>query len=193
MRVIAGSAHGMRLRVPRGERVRPTSGRVREALFNILGPAVDGARVLDLFAGCGALGIEALSRGAARCWFAETARPALAALADNLARSGLADRAEILRCDALAAVPLLDPERPVDLALIDPPYAMLERRLGRFLALLEGLAASPGVARTALIVLQHDARTELPEAVGPLEVTDVRTYRHTALTFLERTGGGGEE
>ena len=189
MRVIAGSAHGMRLRVPRGERVRPTSGRVREALFNMLGPTVEGARVLDLFAGCGALGIEALSRGAAWCWFAETARPALAALEDNLARSGLADRAEILRCDALAAVPLLDAERPVDLVLIDPPYAMIERRLGRFLALLEELATSPGVARTALIVLQHDARTELPEAVGPLEVTDVRTYRHTALTFLERTGG----
>ena len=105
MRIIAGSARGLRLRVPRGLRVRPTSGRVRTSLFSILGERVEEARVADLFAGCGSLGIEALSRGAAFCSFVENARPAIAALRDNLARAHLADRAELLPHDAFTVGP----------------------------------------------------------------------------------------
>lgn len=186
MRIISGTAKGTPLRVPRGMRVRPTGGRVRESLFSMLGATVVGARVLDVFAGSGALGIEALSRGAAWCGFVEKGRPALAALEENLARSGLGERAEVLRCDAFAVVPLLDAGRPVGLVLIDPPYAALHQRLDRFVAFLEELAQSAAVARDALIVLQHDSRTAIPDAVGPLRATDRRTYGTTALTFLEQ-------
>jgi len=128
MQVIAGSARGVPLRVPPGLRVRPTSGRVRTSLFSILGDSVVGARVADLFAGSGALGIEALSRGAAYCCFVENARPALAALKDNLAKTRLAASAEILSCDAFAAVPQLEARGPFDLVLLDPPYRLLDER-----------------------------------------------------------------
>lgn len=185
MRIIAGSARGLRLRVPRGSRVRPTSGRVRTSLFSILGDTVEGARVLDLFAGSGALGLEALSRGAAFCWFVEKARPALAALEDNLARAGLAERAEVLRCDVYGVVPMLDTQAPVDLVFMGPPYAVLRQRRDRLLAFLDELAGSPALAPTVLVVLQHDTQTPVPDIVGPLRTTDTRTYGATTLTFLE--------
>lgn len=187
MRIIAGSARGLPLKVPRGQRVRPTSGRVRESLFSILGDEVAGARVLDLFAGSGALGLEALSRGAGYCWFVERARPALEALAENLARSGLADRARVVRGNALATPALLEPQAEVSLALIDPPYDLLRRRMARFVTFLADLAASPGVLASALFIVQHDSRTPLPDEVAPLRAADVRAYGTTSLTFLERT------
>ena len=188
MRIIGGSARGLRLRVPRGGRVRPTSGRVRTSLFSILGETVMGARVLDLFAGSGALGLEALSRGAAFCWFVEKAGPALKALEDNLARSGLGGRAAVLRCDAFAVVSQLAPQVSVDIVFIDPPYAAFRERTARLVGLLDALAHSPALAAEALVVLQHDSRTPAPASAGPLEVTDTRSYGGTTLTFLERPG-----
>jgi 16S rRNA (guanine(966)-N(2))-methyltransferase RsmD len=186
IRIIAGTAKGLRLRVPRGQRVRPTGARVRESLFSILGEGVVGARVLDLFAGSGALGIEALSRGAEACWFVERSRPALAALEENLTRAGLEGRATIVRGNALAAADLLDAEARASLALIDPPYDLLRRRMRRFVAFLAALADSPGVVPSALLVVQHDAKTPLPDQAGPLRASDVRTYGMTRLSFLER-------
>ena len=103
MRVIAGELGGRRLATPRGDATRPTSERVREALFSMLGRS-DGLRVLDLFAGSGALGIEALSRGAAHATFVERSAPALAALRANLAALGLGERASVRAGDALAAL-----------------------------------------------------------------------------------------
>ena len=186
VRIIAGTARGVPLRVPRGMRVRPTSGRVRTSLFSILGPEVEGARVLDLFAGSGALGIEALSRGAERCCFVESSRAALAALEDNLARSRLATAATRLACDAFQALPLLAANGPFDLALIDPPYALLRQRPRDFLSLVQSLAADAVLAADALAVVQHDSQTPLPQDVGPLVTTDTRAYGTTTLTFLER-------
>lgn len=122
MRVIAGELGGRRLRAPRGEQTRPTAARVREALFSMLGP-LDGLAVLDLFAGSGALGIEALSRGATRATFAERAPRALDALRANITELGLADRAEVRGGDALAA---LRSGAKYDLVFIDPPYAAAE-------------------------------------------------------------------
>jgi 16S rRNA (guanine966-N2)-methyltransferase len=122
VRVIAGSAKGRRLGpVPRG--VRPVSDRVREGLFSSLGEAVDGAKVLDLFAGSGALGIEALSRGAAHATFVEADRSAAAAIAANLRTTGFAERATVVREDALRFLMRDgDPARRWDLVLADPPY-----------------------------------------------------------------------
>jgi len=185
MRVIAGSARGVPLRVPKGTRVRPTSGRVRGSLFSVLGERVRLVRAADLFAGCGALGIEALSRGAEHCCFVEKARPALAALADNLARTRLAERAEVVRGDALGCAAALEQRGPFGLVFADPPYRLLREGRGRFIALLEALAGGAALAPDAVVVVQHDSATPLPREVGRLAVADERSYGGTTLTFLE--------
>lgn len=185
MRVISGVARGVPLRVPPGLRVRPTSARVRTSLFSILGSTVAGARVADVFAGSGALGIEALSRGAAFCCFVESARAALAALAGNLARTRLADRAHVMRHDAFAAGPSLEAHGPFDLVFLDPPYDLVRGGGEPFAALVEGLGSGPALRRTALVVVQHDTASPLPQRFGRLAVSDVRVYGATTLTFLE--------
>ena len=124
MRVIAGEFGGRRLRAPEGQETRPTTDRVRESMFNALGSlgAIEGSRVLDLFAGTGALGIEALSRGATEATFVESDPAALRTLAGNIADLGLADRATVVRADALQHVSEMSGDRRYDLALADPPY-----------------------------------------------------------------------
>ena len=121
MRVVAGEFGGRKLVAPAGTATRPTTDKVREAVFNSLAAQgiIDGAVVVDLFAGSGALGIEALSRGAARCIFVERDRAALRALRDNVDALRLDDRATIITSDVMAWVPAM---RGVDLALVDPPY-----------------------------------------------------------------------
>lgn len=147
MRVVAGSARGRRLVAPTGRDVRPTLDRVREAVFNALGSldAVAHAAVLDLFAGSGALGIEALSRGAARATFVDLSTESLTAVRANLAATGLADRAEVLRGDALALLATGDPRivGPFDLVLVDPPYESTD--WDGVLGLLPSLTADGGV------------------------------------------------
>ena len=120
MRVVAGELKGRRLAAPVGGATRPTTDRVREAVFNALASldVVVDARVLDLYAGSGALGIEALSRGAAHCTFVERDRAALAAIDENIATLGLGDRARVLVADGIAAASRVD----ADLAFADPPY-----------------------------------------------------------------------
>jgi len=191
MQILSGSAHGLRLAVPRGTRVRPTSARVRTSLFSILAGTVPDARVADLFAGCGALGIEALSRGAVACTFIENARPALAALRDNLRRAHLTSQAAVLAADAFAAIPLLEAAEhpPLDIVFLDPPYPILLHDRPRVLALMEALAASPALAPHSLFVVQHDSRVVLPDLLGPLAATDRRGYGATTLTFLEHPQG----
>lgn len=128
MRVIAGTAGGRRLVTPKGRATRPTADRVREAVFSSLQPLLPGARVLDLFAGSGALAVEALSRGAAAATLVESARPALAAIRTNLETAGVADRATVVA----AALPgaLSRCEGPFDLVLADPPYDLEPDVLG---------------------------------------------------------------
>ena len=122
MRVVAGTAGGLRLVAPAGQSTRPTTDRVREATFNALGSlgALDGARVLDLFAGSGAMGIEALSRGARHATFVERDRAAIDAIRANLATTRLAEAAAVVPADATAF--LASGPQPFDLALLDPPY-----------------------------------------------------------------------
>ncbi len=128
LRIIAGSAKGRRLRTPEGMEVRPSTSRVREAVFNSLHSlgCVEGADVLDLFAGSGALGLEALSRGAASATFVECAPPALSALLSNIDATGFADRSRVVRGDAMAELPRLEPRYSV--ALCDPPYGFARWR-----------------------------------------------------------------
>ncbi len=172
MRVIAGRYGGRRLQAPRGAATRPTSDRVREALFSILGGRTAGARVLDLFAGSGALGIEALSRGAAEATFVDSAAPAIRAVKANLEAVGA--EAEVRRAEARRF--LADASgaaRQYDLVFLDPPYR-LAREMGGALT-----TALPSVlAPEALVVAESDRR-------GPLgldlPLVDERRYGDTLI------------
>ena len=185
MRVIGGADRGRRLRAPRGSRTRPTADRMRVTLFDILGPAIAGMRVLDLFAGTGAVGIEALSRGAARAVFVERDRGALRALRANLAALG-AGRAEarVVAGDALAVVPALPvSESAFDLVFLDPPYAG-----GPASGALAALVRSGLLRSGTRVVVQHSARAPLAVPAGLRETREPRRFGDTALTFLEAEG-----
>jgi 16S rRNA (guanine966-N2)-methyltransferase len=177
LRVIAGTLRGRTLRAPAGFRTRPTSDRVRESLFALLGPLPEGARVLDLYAGSGALGIEALSRGAARATFVEQDPAARRVLERNLADLGLSSRARVLAGDALK--PATVRGGPFEVVLADPPYGAVD--LG--LLLRRGAEAlTPG----GVLVLEHAAKEPLPPAPESLAVWKSRRYGGTAVTLWVR-------
>jgi 16S rRNA G966 N2-methylase RsmD len=202
MRVIAGSLKGRRLKPPTWEGLRPTSDKLRETLFNVLGARVAGARVLDGFAGTGALGIEAISRGAAEVVFLEQDWRAQALIAENLARCGIASGYAILRgtvargLEQLRATPGF---APFDIVLLDPPYETVRPRStreGRHGAVPregparggEDLAAiladvAPVLSPDGLVVLEHARRREPPEAAGPLILRRILASGDSALAF----------
>jgi 16S rRNA (guanine966-N2)-methyltransferase len=165
MRVIAGSAKGRRLVAPPGVATRPTGDRVRGAIFNALGSLLDldGRRVLDLFAGSGAMGIEALSRGAAHATFSDTDRAARRAIEANLAATGFADRATVLAQEALAVA-----GTAADVAFCDPPY-----RFDGWPRLLAALAAD-------LVVIESDRELEV---APPWRLSRVKAYGTTVVSF----------
>jgi len=180
MRIVGGSLGGRVLRAPSGAATRPTSEKVREAIFNIL-PDVTGADVLDLFAGSGALGIEALSRGAHFALFVDDSAEARALLRGNVEAFGLGAQAQILRADASRLGPA-PAGAPFTLAFLDPPY-------GKGLAgpALAALAAGEWLADGALCVVEEAAKAQIAAPPGfPGE--DERTYGDTKITFLRRVG-----
>jgi 16S rRNA (guanine966-N2)-methyltransferase len=186
-RVIAGSAKGIRLRAP-GPGTRPISDRVKQTLFAILEPDLGGARVLDLFAGSGAGGIEALSRGAASATFVEHDGGAAGVIDANLRATSLAgDRAVVIRSDALRWLDGGPYAAPFDVVLIDPPYAETDL-LRRVLSIL-GAPDAP-LAGGARVVAKHFWRDRPPERIGMLAVERDRRFGETALTFYRRTEGG---
>jgi 16S rRNA (guanine966-N2)-methyltransferase len=174
MRVVAGELGGRRLVAPAGTSTRPTTDRVREAVFNSLGSAglIEGALVVDLFAGSGAIGIEALSRGAERCVFVERDRTALQALEENLDTLDLGGRARVLSADAMSVVASLD----ADIVFADPPYD--------FDAWPELLARTPA----PLVVAESGAAIDAPTGWN---VIREKKYGRTRVTFLERDDGEG--
>ncbi len=183
-RVIAGSAKGVRLRAP-GPGTRPLSDRVKQTLFAILDPELDGARVLDLFAGSGAAGIEALSRGAAAAVFVEKDPGAVAIIEANLDAGRLAGpAATVVRSDVLAWLRRTEADRgPFDLVVADPPYGDVEL-LRRTLDAL-GAADAP-LAAGARIVAKHFWRDRPPDRIGMLAAERDRRFGETALTFYRR-------
>lgn len=176
MRVIAGIARGRPLVAPRGPSTRPITDRVKETLFAILGDRVPGARVLDLYAGSGAIGIEALSRGAEHAIFVEQAALALKALRLNLERTDLAGQAEVVASDATRYLSRAS-DLVRDLVFLDPPYEV--RDIVAPLGWIE-----PTLAPGGMVVVKHFWRTELP-AIPGLEVARQRRFGETMLTFLE--------
>ena len=180
LRVVAGEAGGRRLVAPPD--VRPTAERVREAIFSSLGAQVVDASVLDLYAGSGALALEALSRGAARALLVDADRAAVDACRANLAATGLADRARVERRAVAALLARPAPtEAPFDLVLADPPY---DATPDEVTTLLEGLAASAWLAPDARIVVETAARRPAPEAGSRYTVRSSRRYGDTLVTTL---------
>ena len=191
VRIIAGAARGRRLRVPEGRGTRPTSDRVKEALFSSLQPLLAGASVLDLYAGSGALGLEALSRGAAHLTAVESHRGALAVLRHNLEVVGLPG-AEVVADDVRRALARELPGAPFDLVLADPPYRTGDEELG---AVLGAVAAH--LAPGATVVVERAARDgAVPWPADLLEVGCRRygdTAVHRARAGEQRSQGEGEE
>ncbi|WP_217912991.1 16S rRNA (guanine(966)-N(2))-methyltransferase RsmD [Miltoncostaea marina] len=180
MRIVAGAHRGRRIVAPRGAVTRPTADRVREAVFSIVGP-VDGLDVLDLFAGSGALGLEALSRGAASATFVDSGRAALACIRRNVETLGVGDRARVVGRDWRAA---LAAERAAGrrygLCLCDPPYSLTDRVVAGI-----GPALAPVMAASGTVVIEHPAALSPPEPTGLEIATRIdRSYGDTAVAVL---------
>ncbi|SRR2546425_2743001 len=180
MRVISGQAKGHRLKVPKGRAVRPTAGRVKEALFNILPHDLSGLRVLDLFAGTGNLSAEALSRGAAAAILVDFSPKAGRTIRENLRMLGFSDRSELWTVSVLQSVRLLSRRgETFDLIFFDPPYE--KGWVGKILSAI----ARAGLLREAgIVVAEHSSREKVRENYEALGLQDQRRYGSTVLSFF---------
>lgn len=177
MRVIGGEFRSRRLKTLPGMHLRPTPDRLRETLFDILAPRLDGAVFLDAYAGSGAVGIEALSRGAARAIFIEKHRSAVEVIRQNLKALGLESRAEVITGKTLTALPRLT----ADIVFLDPPYDHPEE----YSSALSEVSAP-------LVIAQHTTRLELKPAYGALERTRVVKQGDNALSFFKLSAISGQ-
>ena len=178
LRVIAGEFRSRLLRSLPGLDTRPTPDRLREALFNVLAPHIEGAVFLDAYAGTGAVGIEALSRGAKRAIFVERSRAAVEVIRENLAALGIPDRAEVFTGKAQ---PVLE-RMTADIVFLDPPYALTKE--------YEQALATLGERAPRLVVVQHAFRQPLAEGYGHLHRTRILRQGDTALSFYSATASG---
>lgn len=183
MRVIAGTYRSRLLVSPRGSATRPTSDRLRETLFNILAPKIEGCHFADLYAGTGAVGIEAISRGAAHVWFAENAAPALASIQANLSALKIArgftieDRGTGALLQRLAKA-----NKPLDIVFLDPPYEA-EAEYEGTLSFFGSVRGRQLLAPEAIVVAEHNTKAELPERFGGLEQYRRHKQGDASLSF----------
>jgi 16S rRNA (guanine966-N2)-methyltransferase len=185
IRIVAGALKGRRLATPTWTGLRPTSDRLRETLFNILGETCRGAVMADAFAGTGAVGIEALSRGAAHVMFVDHDPRAIALIHQNLARSGVTDRYTIQRMDLGPPALATAPARAFDLVFLDPPYEM--NPLDACSALACWLAPE------GLLVLEHARRRPMPETIADMRRSRTVTAGDSALSFFRREARAPED
>lgn len=179
MRIIAGEARGVRLAAPTGRDVRPTLDRVREAFFSIVGPGLPGSRFLDLFAGTGANGLEALSRGAAHAGLVESDADARKLIAENIARTKFGDRARVHAVTLPAGLSRLIHEAPYQFIYADPPH-----RFTDYPALFDAIHASGLLAEGGLLVLEHATRTDVAETMGTYRRVRDAKYGESTLSFF---------
>ena len=183
MRVIAGKAKGCSLKCPKEPRIRPTADRVRGAIFSALvSLGVDWSLALDLYAGTGAMGIEALSRGAEEADFVERNARCCAVIRENLRATGFAERGHVYHLDARRALHVL--ERPYGLVFVDPPYA---ENTGE--SILPELVSSPLVRDGTTIVVEHRQKTPPGEAYGDFRMTRRLHHGDTCVSIFQREGG----
>lgn len=184
MRVIAGSAKGRKLKFPKGaEKLRPLSDFAKEGLFNIISGLVPGCRFLDLFAGTGQVGIEALSRGAELAMFVDSGKKAVSTIWDNLNSTLLADRAEVFSSEALRAIAAFGKKSAVfDIVFLGAPYTVPV-----LVPAMEKLAKSDIVKDTGLVIAEHSKRMALEDAYGGFSRVRKAAYGDTILSFYRRT------
>lgn len=180
LRIIGGELRGKKLNSIRGTAIRPTADRLREAMFNILSFALKDAVVLDLFAGTGALGIEALSRGAKSAVFVDNNMEAVSVIERNIRSCGFDDRTNIIRWDIKKNLNCLKDKEPVfDLVFVDPPY---QQRV--VIPALFNLHRSKSLLKGARIVVEHSHMEEVPKGFTAFETIDQRRYGKTLVSFL---------
>jgi len=182
MRIIAGRHKGRKLTSLPGKTTRPTSGKVREAIFSIVADRIEDAAVIDLFAGTGAFGLEAISRGASHAVFVDSDRKGIEIIRKNVAACGEHDRSTVLLADASGGLRRLSLSGgEFDLVFMDPPYNRQAIRPA-----LEELAASGILSKGAVIAIEHDKNETIPEDIAGIGITDRRKYGKTLVTFMKR-------
>lgn len=178
VRITGGQMKGRRLASLKGQRIRPSTDLIRQAIFNLIGQDMAEIKVLDLFAGTGSLGIEAISRGAGRALFVDNAAQSVTLIKENLKRCGCEDRGFVLRRDLRKGLPLESMGEPFDLVFIDPPY-------GKFMVpqLLEELGKGEVLGPAPLVVAEAAKRDVLPAAAGRLKLVKTRIHGETKLAI----------
>jgi len=196
MRVISGRAKNVPIECPKGLSVRPMLARVRDAVFNIFRQSTQDAPVLDLFSGCGSVGIEALSRGAPWCVFVERDRRTRAMLEENLARARLAEFCDVIEGDVFRCLPRLKRlDRRYRLVVADPPYPLWDSADGRaqVLAFLDSLLAEDLLAENPWFVVHHHPRAPAPKSAGSLVLDEQRKYGNSTLSIYALKSAGGDD
>lgn len=189
MRVIAGTYGGLRLKTLKGAALRPTSDQLRETLFNILGESIEGARFLDAYAGSGAVGIEALSRGARSVTFLEQHRPAADLIRENLKTLGVDSGFEIHTCAVGTGIERLErQEARFDFVFLDPPYAEIHE----YHRTLREFGRSQILAPAALVIAEHSRHCNLEERYGSLALARRLRHGDSQLAFYRRRSAGAE-
>ncbi len=179
MRIIAGEARGVRLAAPVGRDIRPTLDRVREAFFSIVGPALPGCRFLDLFAGTGANGLEAISRGAAHADLVESDRTARALIEQNSVRTKLGDRTRLHALTLPEDLRRLPHDAPYDFIYADPPHSFTD-----YESIVSAIAGSALLAPGGVFILEHATRTPVADAIGAFRRVRTAVYGQTTLSFF---------
>jgi len=191
VRVIAGSARGVHLDSLKGDKTRPIQDRTKGSLFNILSGVIPGSSILDMYAGTGSIGIEALSRGATSCIFIENDRSAIEVIKKNLAVTKLQNKAQVVLNDVFDVIPYLEKnDVKVDIVFVTPPYPLVEKSSYRdkLLVLFSLLYSKQIVQQEGIIMLQHRKTDfEIPQEAICLELFDIRTYGDTQLSFFKDT------
>lgn len=189
LRVIGGKIKGHLLKVPKGLTMRPTSDKVRESLFNIIPPSyVEGARFMDLFAGCGAIGIEALSRGAEFVTFVESNPRHARIIRENIERCGFKHYAEVFCADVLRLVEKIAPYKPhCDIIFVDPPYDYQCWKI-----LLPKIEANVKISDYGFLVIEHSTKVSMPDKVGAITLYGNYIYGDTTLTVYRKHKNGGK-
>ena len=190
MRIVAGKFRSRQIKSLKGRELRPTSDRLRETLFNVLSPVIEGSRVLDIFAGTGAIGMEALSRGAQEAVFLEKHNPAVKLIRENLAALEIGQGFQIISGDALRSLEKLaaSSDAAFDIVFLDPPYAATPE-YDRVLHLLGGAAF---LSPFAIVVAEHHHKLKLPAEVGNLRRYRVLRQGDAALSFYKRHHAPGD-
>lgn len=183
LRIIGGKAKGRLLKVPRGSKIRPTSDKVRESLFNIITPAIiEGARFMDLFAGCGAIGIEALSRGAEWVTFIESNPGHAKVIRENIELCGFQQSSEVFCADVLPALDrLLLYKPPYNIVFADPPYNYPKLKI-----LLRKISINVNISNYGFLIVEHSSKVPMPERIDDIDLYGNYIYGDTALTVYRK-------